>query len=305
MRSVLKRITFQYRFVRVARLVVAALGGSCYTPGMTQTGYEYGGLMAASWDLLRGDTSKWADRPFYREIIGASGQPVLDVGCGTGRLLLDYLAAGFDVEGVDNSPEMLALCRTKAQQLGLQPTLYLQQMETLDLPRRYRTIIVPSSSFQLLTDPPAATAAMERFFHHLAPGGTLVMPFMILWTPDEQAHTVEIRPGVFAAADWYRIAQKERPEDGLLVRRWVRSTYDVPQQLEHTQDRYELLRDGEIVTTEDYARSPATRWYTQDQAIRLYAAAGFVNIHLLHEFTQQPATREATLFCVCGNRPVD
>ena len=81
--------------------------------------YEYRGLIAASWDLLRGDYSTWPDRPFYRSIIECAGQPALDVGCGTGRLLLDYLAAGIDVDGVDNSPEMLVLCRKGGAAAGL------------------------------------------------------------------------------------------------------------------------------------------------------------------------------------------
>ena len=46
--------------------------------------YEYRGMLASSWDLLRGDTSGWPDRAFYRNVIGWSGAPVLDVGCGTG-----------------------------------------------------------------------------------------------------------------------------------------------------------------------------------------------------------------------------
>ena len=66
--------------------------------------YEYRGMMASAWDLLRGDTSGWSDRPFYRDVIRESGDPVLAVGCGTGRLLLNYLAEGLDVDGVDNSP---------------------------------------------------------------------------------------------------------------------------------------------------------------------------------------------------------
>src|SRR5437763_16114963 len=108
---------------------------------MVTDDYEYRGYIAQAWDLLRGDTSDWDDRPFYRDIIRASGQPALDIGCGTGRLLLDYLADGIDIDGVDVSPEMLAICREKAQKRGLHPTLFHQSMEALAVPRRYRTII--------------------------------------------------------------------------------------------------------------------------------------------------------------------
>src|SRR5437588_13120106 len=112
---------------------------------MKQAEYEYRGLKAATWDLFRGDTSTWPDVSFYREAIRSSGEPVLDVGCGTGRLLLQYLSEGVDIEGVDNSPEMLALCLKKAEVNGLRPRVYEQSMTGLRLARSYRTIIVPSS----------------------------------------------------------------------------------------------------------------------------------------------------------------
>src|SRR5437764_10224020 len=117
---------------------------------MTIPQYEYFGLKASTWDLSRGDTSNWSDRAFYLDIVREFGQPVLDVGCGTGRILLDFLAQRIDIDGVDNSPEMLAVCREKANKFGLTPTLYQQSMESLDLPRNYRTILVPSSTFTLI-----------------------------------------------------------------------------------------------------------------------------------------------------------
>ena len=224
--------------------------------------YEYGGLMAEAWDLLRGDTSTWSDRPYYLEVIRRFGEPVLDVGCGTGRLLLDYLAHGIDIEGVDDSPEMLDICRKKAASLGLSPTVHLQKMDALDLPRRYRTILVPSSSIQLVLDPEAARSTMNRFFAHLEPGGALVMSF--LWMD---------RAGQQLEESW--TSEATRPEDGALVRRTSWAKYDPETQLEDTDDVYEIIRDGEVIARERHHRSPATRFYTKQQARRMYTDAGF------------------------------
>ena len=86
---------------------------------MAAVNTEYTGMMAQFWDLLRGDSSHWTDRFFYKEAVLQSGQPALDVGCGTGRLVLDFLADGIDIDGVDNSQEMLDYCRQKGAKLGL------------------------------------------------------------------------------------------------------------------------------------------------------------------------------------------
>jgi len=99
----------------------------------------------------------------------------LEVGCGTGRLLLPYLKAGFDIEGVDCAPEMLAICQQKAQCEGLTPILYEQFMQDLDLARRYKTIYIPFRSFQLMSDHDDALKALQNFHAHLEVGGQLVV----------------------------------------------------------------------------------------------------------------------------------
>jgi ubiquinone/menaquinone biosynthesis C-methylase UbiE len=261
---------------------------------LDQSDYEYWGLKASTWDLRRGDTSSWEDRTFYRQVIQESGEPVLDVGCGTGRLVLDYLAEGIDIDGIDNSPEMLDLCRKKARQSGLAPRLFEQPMQSLDLPRRYRTIIVPSSSFQLLVEPAEAREAMHHFFRHLEPGGTLAMPFMILYTGPATADTVE--------EDWRCAVEKVRPDDGALTRLWSRTTFDLTQQLEPTQDRFEVIRDGQFLVSEEHVRSPATCWYSQQEARQLYVNAGFTDVRLLSGFSFRPAASSDTLFCVLGTK---
>jgi SAM-dependent methyltransferase len=249
---------------------------------------EYQGLLAQTWDLLRGDTSGWEDRPFFRAVIEASGQPALDVGCGTGRLLLDYLAEGIDIDGVDISAEMLALCRERAEALGLTPTLYQQSMESLSLARRYRTIIVPSSSFQLVLDPDAAARTMELLFAHLEPAGVLVMPFIVFGAVEE-AGTELVR-------------ERERP-DGAVVRKVARYRYDPLTQLESSDELFEVLVDGRVVQSERSVRSPATRGYTPEQAVRLYEAAGFEVDRVVSGFTDHPREAGDEIFTVFGRRP--
>jgi ubiquinone/menaquinone biosynthesis C-methylase UbiE len=260
---------------------------------LTKQNYEYQGLLASTWDLLRGDTSQWPDRFFFRKLIEQSGQPVLDLGCGTGRLLLDYMADNVDVDGVDNSREMLALCHQKAQKLGLQPNLYEMEMALLDLPRTYQTIIVPSSSFQLVTDKDAAAKAMIRFYKHLKPRGVLAMSFFVIrWDKGEVLEK-----------DWKLLAEETRPEDGAVVRKWSSFRYEVAEQLQHTEDRYEITLNGNVIAFEHHRRSPAVRFYWQEQARELYETAGFTNVQIYREFEWKPATPEDSAFTVVGERP--
>lgn len=247
--------------------------------------------MAESWDLFRGDTSNWEDRHFFLEVVQRFGEPVLDLGCGTGRILVDFLAQGIDIDGVDNSPEMLDLCRAKAAAAGLTPRVYEQTMQALDLPRQYRTILVPSSSFQLLLDLADARRAIGQFVAHLLPGGVLAMPFMPLWRegdPLERAFDLT--------------AQAVRPSDGATIRRWSRTWYEPAAQLEHTEDRYELVVDGEVVYRENHLQSPAVRGYRQEQALALYREAGLVEVHCLSGFTWGPASADDWVFTVLGQK---
>jgi hypothetical protein len=141
----------------------------------------------------------------------------------------------------------------------------------------------------LVTDTKMATQAMGRFYEHLESGGVLVMPFMILWQAGEPRQT-----------EWELVAEEIRPEDGAMVRRWSRARYDVESRLEHTEDRYEITLNGEVIASESHQRSPATRWYTQDQAVWLYQKVGFVDIKIFSGFTNEPASKRDTTFSVSG-----
>lgn len=251
--------------------------------------YEYKGLMAEAWDVLRGDTSNWADRFFYLEVIQKYGQPALDVGCGTGRLLLDYLQAGIDIDGVDNLPEMLALCRQKADRLGLRPALYEQFVEALNLPRRYQTILVPSSSLQLIIAPELVEQALQRLTDHLLPRGWLVASIMTLWQAGEPLET-----------EWERSAV--RRADGVKFRRVSRSRYDPQSECEQTEDLYQKIVGEQVIAEELHRRAPATRSYRPPQIETLFEKTGLKNVQLFSEFTFEPVKPQDTLFVIIGQK---
>jgi ubiquinone/menaquinone biosynthesis C-methylase UbiE len=257
---------------------------------MTTSNYEYYGMLAQFWDLFRGDTSTWEDRFFFLDVVKKYGGPVLDIGCGTGRILLDFMQQGIDIDGVDNSPEMLALLKQKAEKLNLNPVVYQQEMDKLDLPRKYQTILVPSSSFQLLLDETLPPVAMKRFYEHLLSGGVLTMPFMTLWKEGEPLENEYTREVV-------------RPEDGATIRRWSFVRFEPETDLEHVVDRYEIIRESEVIASEEHRQSPATRSYTQEQAVELYEKAGFKDIQVFHEFTFEPVKPEDMTFSVLGFKP--
>jgi SAM-dependent methyltransferase len=128
------------------------------------------GLVARWWSLFR---KSGPEIDYFRQFVEA-GQPALDVACGTGRLLVPWVAAGLDVDGCDVSPDMIRLCRQAAQAVGRAPQLYCQAMHELDVPLRYQTIIV-CGGIGLGSTREQDQEALRRLHDHLGPGGRLVL----------------------------------------------------------------------------------------------------------------------------------
>ena len=63
-----------------------------------QSSVDYTGLGAVAWELFSSEEAG-PDDPFFRRIVEQYGEPALDIGCGSGRLLLPMLADGVDVSG--------------------------------------------------------------------------------------------------------------------------------------------------------------------------------------------------------------
>ena len=138
--------------------------------------------MTDSWDVLA-RYYDWEHAAFeddvamYLGFAKRTGGPVLELGCGTGRLLLPLAAAGVRVVGVDSSAQMLAVAHEALDRKGLLGTAELRRADMRDvaLEERFRLAFVALDSFGLLRRRGDQQAALLRAYHHLRPGGLLVL----------------------------------------------------------------------------------------------------------------------------------
>jgi SAM-dependent methyltransferase len=204
------------------------------------------------------------DLPFYRELARRAGGRVLEVMCGSGRLLVPLARAGLRLAGVDISGAMLALARERLQAAGL-----LERVDLLEADIRERAprgsfglAIVAVNSFMHLASTADQLAALEHIHAALAPGGVLAID---LFSPD---------PRMLIEQNGALVLDKSfRLPSGELVQKFVSQQADLA-----TQTSYVTFIYDEVSAGGQVRRSvlPFTmRWVYRYELEHLLARAGF------------------------------
>jgi SAM-dependent methyltransferase len=213
------------------------------------------------------------DRQFYLEVARELGGPVLELGCGTGRILLPIAQEGFPCTGLDASPSMLAALRSK----GPPPTLRLvhAEMQDFDLGEdRFTLIFVAFNTFSHLLAIEDQLRCLASVRRHLAPGGAFALD-------------------VFAPRlDW--LAQLDKPEakdatfeqDGEEITRYASVRYDLALQRLHVRMRYERCREGQVLGEESVEFT--MRYFFRYELEHLLARAGFDDVTIYGAFDRRP-----------------
>lgn len=117
------------------------------------------------------------DLDMYLSFAELCGGRVLELACGSGRVLLPLAQAGYEVAGVDSSAPMLDLARQRLQEAGLAQRCQLVQQNITDmhLERRFRMAFIALGSFAHITARPQQQQALESVYAHLSPGGTFIV----------------------------------------------------------------------------------------------------------------------------------
>lgn len=188
------------------------------------------------------------------------------------------------MEGANSSSEMLAICRQKATAMGLEPVLYAQYMQELDLPKRYTTILIPLGSFILIGQHSEAIEALRRFYAHLHDGGQLVFsmpaPGAELYAPKSEQSDAWGDPSIVT-----------RPSDGATITLKCTSRSDRLEQIHESRQHYELHKDGKLLKAEEHLS--ITRWYGKYEMLLMLQMAGFRNMKVYSNHTDEAATSES------------
>lgn len=259
------------------------------------TGTWHHGLVADWWAEFN---TAGPELDYYGRFI-ESGQPALDAGCGSGRLLLPWLRAGYDVDGCDVSADMIDRCGSAAHREGLTPYLWVQALHELAPPRRYATIVV-CGVFGLGSTREQDEQALHRLHNCLEPGGTLLldnqMPYASRrwpsWTREGRSRLPE---------PWPPPGDRSRASDGsereLRVRAIALDPLDQTIVMEIRADKWV---DNSSVASEIHTLS--MRMYFHAELLLLLRAAGF-NVTAVHgDHQQQLATADSDFLVYTAER---
>jgi len=231
-----------------------------------------------------------ADIPFYVDLAKREGGPVLEIGCGTGRVLLPTLEAGIEIHGLDLEDGMLEHLHSKAAARGFQVKAYQGDMRDFTMPARYRLATIPFRPFMHLDNTDDQLRALRCIREHLEPGGLLA--FNVFYPSFD---LIRGNDGVRKLA-----IEVVHAETGRAVRVYELSRY------QHVLQRVTIDRETRVSQadgSESVVASGFTlRWTYRYEMELLLRAAGFARVDFLGGFDQRPLTQDTDEMVILARR---
>lgn len=245
------------------------------------SGYEDYRFIADLYDHVlpyrtRGDVT------FYVEAARESKGPVLELGCGTGRILLPIARSRIDIVGIDLSPHMLAVCRERLHQepeeVQARVRLVEADMRDFDLGQTFNLITMPFRPFQHLMTVEDQISCLKCAHRHLADDGRLVFD---LFNPSLEALTRDNLGEEFGEEPEFTM-----PDGRRVVRRQSVTARDPFDQINDVALIYCVTHpDGH---EERLVHAFPMRYLFRFEAEHLLARCGYEIEHLYADFDESP-----------------
>ncbi len=227
--------------------------------------------------------AKRGDVQFYVDFAAESEGAVLEIGCGTGRLLIPTARAGFHITGLDNSKEMLEICGRKlndeSSEVRGRVNLVCADMRDFDLKSKFSLVTIPFGPFNYLVSVEEQIRCLHCIKLHLRDTGALVMD---LWYPNLRE--------LSASEEGAEIVSSETPffmPDGRSVTWGIRNaSVDYNRQVIHEEMFYDIrYPDGH----EEHMVYPSPmRYFFRYEVEHLLARTGFRTESVYAGFDREP-----------------
>jgi SAM-dependent methyltransferase len=242
---------------------------------------EYEGLFAEFYDALHPDAF---EAPGYLALAREAGGRVLELGCGTGRLLLPLAREGVEITGVDGSSDMLRRCRQKLgeedEEVRRRVSLVEGDLTEFRIEADFGLVFLVCNTANHLLTPDDAIRCFRRAAAHLNPGGLFVVDNSV---PDFAAMAES--DGVGEVSDYVN------PVTGLQLVCRFEARFDFPNQREWNVIDLEE-REGTTVTRRVQAETEMT-WYNPRELSLLLSAAGLPPEGIYGSLDRSPLTAES------------
>lgn len=225
------------------------------------------------------------DVDFYVGEARLSGSPVLELGCGTGRILIPMAEAGVRMVGIDRSPDMLAIAEKKVGSLrpDVRSRIELAEgdMRSFSRPERFKLIAIPCRAFLHLLTVEDQRRALTCIREHLAEDGRLVFNIF-----DPSVSIIAAYLG--SRADTLsKLTEFVQPESGRRVIVWCCRHYDLENQVLHEQRIFEELDEHDVAMSRRHAGF-TLRMCNRYEIQHLLELCGFTIEALYGDFARGP-----------------
>ena len=199
------------------------------------------------------------DLPFYAEFLPAAG-PVVELGCGSGRVSRHVATAQRPVVGVDISMEMLTAAAAHGHP---HCSFCLMDMAALGFRRRFAAALVAYNTLNLLTRPAAIAACLGGIAALLPQGGLLLVQLFIPSSAMRGAHATNFQFQIFPL-----------PSGGRVIKE-IRTTLDGTAGTLLLDERFRLRPVGDGAVNKDYRQQRTIAAIDLAEWLQLFARAGF------------------------------
>lgn len=237
------------------------------------------------------------DIEFYVAEARAVTGLVLELGCGTGRILIPAARAGAEITGLDLSEKMLERCRAK---LAAEPASVIERvglvhasMVNFSLGREFSLIMIPFRPFQHLLEVSDQLECLDAVRRHLAPGGRLIVDFF------------QVNPAAMHDPAWEK-EREDTPEtllpDGRKVRRTFRiAAFHRERQVNEVEMFWYLTHPGG--REERIVWRTPLRYFFRYEVEHLLARAGLRLTALYGNFDRSPIAGDSPEMIFVAEKP--